>query len=440
MSTIIVFLTGIIVLLFLVAKVKTNAFIGLLSSALVMGLMAGMAPLDAVNTIASGFAATVEDIGLVIIFGVMLGKYLEVSQSTTKMALDSIHVVGQKRSSLAMALSGYIISIPVFSDAAFVLLSPLVRAVAKKANVHKGVIAVSLAAGLLATNVFVPPTPGPLAAAGMLGVDLGKAMLFGGLAALVMTLFGWGYAQFYLRKKPESYYTYEMEQEEEYTLDEEALPNSFVAFCPLVIPLILILSNTICKMFASEGSGAVAITSFIGNPNVALAVGVLVSIALLYKKLGKAAVLKVMDDTLNDAGSIVFIVSAGGALGQVLKVSGAGGGLADIIIGTGLPFILIPYSIAAIIKMINGSGTTSLITTVTICAPIVAKIGLDPILLFLSASAGASICCHVNDSFFWVYARCMGFDMKTALKTLSISNIVESIGALLATLIISLVI
>lgn len=440
MSTLVVFLAGIIVLLFLVAKVKTNAFIGLLSSAFVMGVLAGMPPLDTVNTIASGFAATVEDIGLVIIFGVMLGKYLEVSQSTAKMALDSIRVVGQKRSSLAMAISGYIISIPVFSDAAFVLLSPLARAVAKKAKVHKGVIAVSLAAGLLATNVFVPPTPGPLAAAGMLGVDLGKAMFFGGIAALVMTLFGWGYAQFYLRKKPDSYYTYEMEQEEEYVLEEDKLPSSFVAFSPLVIPLILIISNTICKMTAPEGSGAAAFTSFIGNPNVALLAGVLVSIALLYKKMGKQAILKVMDDTLNDAGSIVFIVSAGGALGQVLKVSGAGNGLADVIISTGLPFILIPYAIAAIIKMINGSGTTSLITTVTICAPIVAKLGLDPVLLLLSASAGASICCHVNDSFFWVYARCMGFDMKTALKTLSISNIVESIGALLATLVISLVI
>lgn len=207
---------------------------------------------------------------------------------------------------------------------------------------------------------------------------------------------------------------------------------------PLLVPLVLIVLNTTCNMLLPKTSLVVKVASFIGDPNVALAMGTLLAIALLGKRLGSKAVMKTMDASLKDAGPIVFITAAGGALGQILKVSGAGDKLAQMVIDTGLPFILIPFAIAAVLKIVQGSGTVAVVTAATLSAPIAAQLGLDPILIFLASGAGARSCCHVNDSYFWVYTNCMGFDMKTGLKTLSISNISMALGGLLATFIASL--
>lgn len=312
-----VFVIGMAVLLILCIKVKANAFISLLATALVMGMLSGMSGADTVSAITSGFSGTVKSIGIVIIFGIMLGNYLDAAKGTNRMAYDAVKLVGQKRAGLAMAITGYIVSIPVFSDAAFVILTPLVKAIHKKTKIPLAILAVSLSAGLLSTHVFVPPTPGPLAAAGLLGIDIGRAILYGAFGA-------------------------------------------------------------------------------------------------------------------------VFMTAAGGALGQVLKVSGAGDSLAQMVLNTGLPFILIPFVISGLLKVVQGSGTVAVTTAATLCAPIAASLGLDPILIFLASGAGARLCCHVNDSYFWVYTNCMGFDMKTGLKTLSISNLSMSLGGLLATFICSL--
>ena len=173
-----VFVIGMAVLLILCIKVKANAFISLLATALVMGMLSGMSGADTVSAITSGFSGTVKSIGIVIIFGIMLGNYLDAAKGTNRMAYDAVKLVGQKRAGLAMAITGYIVSIPVFSDAAFVILTPLVKAIHKKTKIPLAILAVSLSAGLLSTHVFVPPTPGPLAAAGLLGIDIGRAILY----------------------------------------------------------------------------------------------------------------------------------------------------------------------------------------------------------------------------------------------------------------------
>ena len=352
----------------------------------------------------------------------MLGNYLDAAKGTNRMALDAVRLVGQKRAGLAMAITGYIVSIPVFSDAAFVILTPLVKAIHKKTRIPLAILAVSLSAGLLATHVYVPPTPGPLAAAGLLGIDIGQAILYGAFAAVFMTLFGWIFAEIYFRNKP----------------SETDLPGTMASLLPLVVPILLILGKTTCDMLCPEGSLLLTVTSFIGDSNIALAIGAVLAIATLGKRLGGKKVLEIMDKTLKDAGPIVFITAAGGALGQVLKVSGAGDSLATMVVNTGLPFILIPFVISGLLKIVQGSGTVAVTTAATLCAPIAASLGLNPILIFLASGAGARACCHVNDSYFWVYTNCMGFDMKTGLKTLSISNVVMSLGGLCATFICSL--
>lgn len=375
----------------------------------------------------------------------MVGNFLDAAKGTNRMALDTIRMVGQKHASLAMAITGYIVSIPVFSDAAFVILSPLLKALHKKSGIPLAILAVSLSAGLLATHVYVPPTPGPLAAAGLLGIDLGQAIMWGAFAAVFMTLFGWIFAELYFRNKPESYYTFRSDEEQEKemvqpTLEEDSnLPGTWASLLPLLLPIILILLNTSCSMLLPKGHYIRNVTSFIGDSNIALAIGSVAAIMTLGGRLGKEKVLKIMDKSLSDAGSIVFITAAGGALGAVLKQSHAGASLANLVINTGLPFILIPFVISGLLKIVQGSGTVAVVTAATLCAPIASKLGLNPILIFLASGAGARSCCHVNDSFFWVYTNCMGFDMKTGLRTLSISNVAMALGGLFATYIASLV-
>lgn len=436
-----VFVVGMAVLLFLCIKVKANAFVSLLATALVMGILAGMSGEDTVSAITSGFSGTVKSIGIVIIFGIMLGNYLDAAKGTNRMALDAVRLVGQKRAGLAMAITGYLVSIPVFSDAAFVILTPLVKAIHKKTKIPLAILAVSLSAGLLATHVYVPPTPGPLAAAGLLGIDIGQAIMYGAFAAVFMTGFGWIFAELYFRNKPDSFYSFREDYVEEASEDmdqDKDLPGTLASLIPLVVPIVLILLNTTCGMIFPEESPVLQITSFIGNSNIALAIGAVLAIITLGKRLGGKKIMSIMDSTLKDAGSIVFITAAGGALGQVLKTSGAGDTLANLVLNTGLPFILIPFVISGLLKVVQGSGTVAVTTAATLCAPIAASLGLNPILIFLASGAGARLCCHVNDSYFWVYTNCMGYDMKTGLKTLSISNVVMSLGGLCATFICSL--
>ena len=256
--------------------------------------------------------------------------------------------------------------------------------------------------------------------------------MYGAFAAVFMTVAGWIFAELFFKNKPDSYYTFrdseEQEKEEAVSIDDDTdLPGTLASLLPLVVPIVLILINTTCGMLLPEDSAVMKIISFVGDSNIALAIGAILAIVTLGKRLGGKVILDVMDKTLKDAGPIVFITSAGGALGQVLKVSGAGDSLAQGVIHTGLPFILIPFVISGLLKVVQGSGT-----------PIAASLGLDPILIFLASGAGARLCCQVNDSYFWVYTNCMGFDMKTGLKTLSISNVVMSLGGLLATFICSL--
>ncbi len=438
MSIELAFVIGMIVLLVLAIKFRLNAFISLLATAVVIGLLSRMDTVDIIKTITEGFGSTVSSIGIVIIFGVMLGKYLEDSGGAHKMALGAVQMVGEKNSSIAMAISGYLVSIPVFSDVGYVILAPFAKAISQKTKIPMAVLGVSLSAGLLATHVYVPPTPGPLAAAGMLGIDIGRAILYGSFAAIFMTFFGWAFAQFYLAKKGDVFKPEFEESVTEDNLSEQDLPGMFASIFPLLLPMFLILLNTTSKAILPKESTFVRMMSFIGDSNIALAIGVIACVVLLGKRLGKEKVLKVMDRSLSEAGSIIFITAAGGALGAILKSSGAGTAMAEAVMNSGLPFILIPFAIAALLKIIQGSGTVAVVTAATLTAPLAQQLGIDPILIFLATGAGARSFCHVNDSYFWVYTKMSGFDMKTGLSTLSLSNPFMALGGLLATYIVSL--
>lgn len=427
------FLIGLAVLLVMTLRFKINAFIGLLAAALTVGLLSGMSTADTIKGITGGFGKTITSIGVVIIFGVMLGKLLEDSNGAEKMARMAVNLVGQKRSPLAMALSGYIISIPVFSDVGYVILAPLAKAMSSKSKISFPIIAVSLAGGLLATHVYVPPTPGPLAVAGLLKLDIGLVTLWGAFAALVMTLFGWIWAQFFMPKFVPAMIPTDAAE----GASEKDLPGGLAAFVPLLAPIVLILGATTSAMFLPKDSGLRSALAFIGDANVAMAAGVILAALMLGRKFEKGKLLKVLDSSLSEAGPIIFITAAGGALGEILKASGAGKAIAELVAQSGIPFILVPFLVAGLLKTIQGSGTVAVVTASTLCLPLAAQLGMSPLLIFLASGAGARLICHVNDSFFWVFTKMSGFDTAMGLRTLSVGNVFMALGGLVATWIAS---
>ena len=435
MSSVMAFIIGLVVLLFLAIKLRISAFVALLVGAVTIGLLSGMDGVAVVKGITSGFGSTLTSIGIIIIFGVMLGKYLEDSGAARRLAVDCVRMLGQKKSPFAMSIAGYLISIPVFSDVGYVILAPLAKAISNKSGVAFAALAVSLAAGLLATHVYVPPTPGPLAVAGLLKIDIGRAIAYGSFAAIFMTLFGWIWAMVYIAKKhpePFEYHATNTETPADIT-DETHLPGTIPSLLPLLFPMVLILLNTTSAMVLGKKHPVAQFFAFIGDANVALALGALLAIIMLGKRIGKEKVLKIMDASLTESGQIIFITAAGGSLGAILKVSGAGNAVAEYVAQSGLPFILIPFVISGLLKAIQGSGTVAVITAATLCAPMATQLNMDPILIFLATGAGARLICHVNDSFFWVFTKMNEYDMNMGLKTLSISGLPMALGGLFAT-------
>ncbi len=431
------FIIGLVVLIYLAVYLKFNAFLALLISALTIGLLSGMGGKAVMDAITVGFGDTVSKIGIIIILGVILGKVLEDSKGAERMAIGAIKLVGEKRGPLAMAISGFLISIPVYSDVGYVILAPLTKALSKRSKTCLAVIAVSLSSGLLATHVFIPPTPGPLAVAGLLNIEIGEMIIWGSFAAAVMTISGWLYAQFIMPKYlppiiPEIHTEYE---------ESPDMPGLLWSVSPLLLPIMLILLYTSMAMLGiNESNFFVVMIRFIGNPIMAMTFGVVAAIVLLGKRLGpNQALKKIMEASIKDAGPIIFITAAGGSLGQVLETSGAGQAIANLIVSSGLPFILIPFLISGILKTIQGSGTVAIITAATLCLPIARELNANPILIALAAGSGARLVCHVNDSYFWVYTKMNQFDTETGLKTLSASNVFMAFGGLLATWIASLV-
>lgn len=440
------FVAGLVVLLILAIPLRVNAFFSLLVAAAIIGLGSGLGLVATVQVIVNGFGKTVGSIGIIIIFGVVLGQYLEDSGGAKALAQAAVRLVGHKRSPLAMALSGYVVSIPVFSDVGYVILCPLAKAIAQSSRVAFPVIAVALASGLLATHVFVPPTPGPIAVAGLLGIDVGRMILWGGFAAGMMTAGGWAWAQFVLPLylpagaesrdgpigKPEGVGPGGASE-------ANSTPGLLASALPLLLPLLLIVGATTSAMVFPEGNRIREIAAGIGNANVALFFGAFAALVLLRKHLlaGGRPVLGTLEGALKSAGPIIFITAAGGGLGAVLESSGAGKAVAAAIAGSGLPFILVPFAISGLLKTVQGSGTVAVITAATLCRPIAQQLGLDPILIALAAGSGARLVCHVNDSFFWVFASMNGFDTKTSLKTLSMANLAMAGSGLLATWLVS---
>jgi GntP family gluconate:H+ symporter len=432
-----------LVLVFIVvaiAKFKIHPFLILLLAAVLVGFFMGLEDQFILKTISQGFGNTLSSIGIIIAFGAMIGTYLEKSGGTKKIATTLLRIVGQKKSPLAMNMTGMIVSIPVFCDSAFIILSSLNKALSKKTGISLVVFSVALSTGLYVSHVFIPPTPGPLAAAAALEADLGLVILLGSILAIPTALVGYFWALSCNTPLPTT---------EEITPDitaepTEKIPSLLAVVAPILIPILLIALKSIASYpTAPFGTGTlVDVLAFIGHPIPALFIGILFAVALVYKTTKGQERLTWISSSLQDAGVIILITGAGGALGNILRAAELGSLIethfSEIQLGLFLPFIL-----AAILKTAQGSSTVAIITTATIIAPLTPSLGLDTeiskALAVLAIGAGSMTVSHINDSYFWVVSQFSGMTTKTTLKSHTLATFFQGIVAIVLLYILQLV-
>lgn len=427
------------VLILCTVKIKLHPFFALIATTVTFAVISGMDLNVMLEAFASGMGGTVADIGLVIALGTVTGALLEKSGGAEKMAKSILKITGEKHAALGLAITGYFVSIPVFCDSAYVLLSPIAKRLSKDTKISMTTMAVATCMGLHATHMFVPPTPGPLAVAGILNADLGSAILFGALVSIPVTIVAYFAAKFVGKKY---YYLPHVEEEEGGT--ERLLPNTFMAFAPILVPIALMLLKTILSMTGFTGI-AVDAANVLGTPPVALLAGLIIA-AIGYHQIRPEDKTAwgfdgVLAEALRTAGQIVLIVGAGGAFSGVLKASP----LQDIITNSfsGLSIgILAPFVIGAIFRTCVGSATIAMVTSATMVYPLLDVLGfaspMGHIIAMLACAAGGMMVFHGNDDFFWVVTTTSDMDTSVAYKTIPLISVLQSLTALLCVFLLSL--
>ena len=410
---------SVIVMVIAISKMKIHPFIVMVVIALLVGLIwglvypdSGLTPTAVVNEVKSGFGSIMTSIGIVILCGTIIGTILEKTGAALTMANAILKLVGEKNSVVAIGAMGYVTGIPVFCDSGFVVLSPINRALAEQSNTSLAVMATALSGGLYATHCLVPPTPGPIAMAGTLEADLGLTILVGLLVSIPAVAVAIIYAKKIASK-------ISIPANSEYTLEElrakyGKLPGTFQSFAPLLLPIVLIAIASIVD-FPSKPIGTgifYQIVMFIGNPVVALMLGVFLAINLIPDS-EKKNTLDWVSKGVVDSAAILAITGAGGSFGQILKqlpIADSVGALVNSGLG-----VLIPFIIAMILKLAMGASTVAMITTAGMMAPMMESMGfvspIAKVLVVLAIGAGSMVASHANDSYFWVVSQFS--DMKT---------------------------
>lgn len=408
-------------------RFNLHPFLALIVAALFFGICSGMPLNEIVSSIEQGFGGTIGKIGIVIIAGVIIGTFLEKSGGAYALAEHILKIIGKKNVTPAMVLIGYIVSIPVFADSGFVILSPLNKTLTKRAGLSLATTAIGLCLGLMVSHTLIPPTPGPIAAAGILEADLGWVILIGIPVSIPTLFFCWFWAvkvagRVQIDPNPEL-------TEKEFTSRLNVAPSAFHAFLPILVPIVLIVLKSIADYPTQPlgQNGFYQAVSFIGTPLIALLIGIVIAITLP-KQFDKNMLSTSgwVGEGLLAAAMIIMITGAGGAFGKVLQNSGIaesiGKGMSSMSIGLWLPFMA-----AAAIRAAQGSSTVAIITVASILAPMLPSLGLDSslgrALSVLAIGAGSMVASHANDSFFWVVTQMSGMDVKTGYKLMTTGSI-----------------
>ena len=430
---------GVLVLVLCTVKFKIHPFFALIATTVTFAVVSGMNLEEMLAAFTSGMGGTMADIGLVIALGTVTGALLEKSGAAETMAKTILKITGKKHAALGLAITGYFVSIPVFCDSAFVLLSPIAKRISKDTKISMTTMAIALCMGLHATHMFVPPTPGPLAVAGILNADLGYVILFGALVSIPVMLVGYFGAVFMGKK-----YDYLPENVADVP-ENQKLPSPLMAFLPILTPIMLMLLKTIGQMCGLQGV-LMDIFAVLGTPAVALLVGLIIALAgyhQIFPEDTKAWGFDgVFADALKTAGQIILIVGAGGAFSGVLKASPLQSILTNTFSGLTIG-ILAPFIIGFIFRTCVGSATIAMVTAATMITPLMDVLGfaspMGRVIAMLACAAGGLMVFHGNDDFFWVTATTSEMDTSVAYKTIPIISVCQSLAALAVVFVLSII-
>lgn len=445
---IIAFVIAIVAMILLISKLKVHPFLAIMGISLVLAILAGIPLTQIPGVIGSGFSGTFTSIGIVIILGAFIGSVLEKTGAALKLADMVIRLVGEKNPQLAIELMGWVVSIPVFCDSGFVILNPIRKALVKRTGVSSVTMTVCLSCGLYIAHVFIPPTPGPIAAAQTLGV--GDSLLLviglGVLCSIFPLIAGLIYAKAIGKKiksadekadNGEVVKTYE-ELKAEYGL----LPSGLNALAPLIVPILLMGTSSVVAM--AKGTGAIAdFFTFLGTPVMALAVGTVLAIVQLFLAGKKEHFYNLTNETLKTVGPILFVTAAGGVLGKVISSSDMVNFIKENATVLQTMGIFFPFLLSAILKSAQGSSTVAITTTAGIVAPLLPVLGFaTPVeisLVVMAIGAGAMTVSHANDSYFWVVTNFGEMKPEEGYKTQTLMTLVIGVAAMLEIFILSLI-
>lgn len=420
----VVLLIAICVVFFLIIRLKINAFLALISAAITVGALSSEVPFgEVMPETAAAFGRVCGGIGIVIALAALIGQCLMESGAADKIVRVFVRAIGEKNASLSLLTSGYVLSVPVFFDTVFYLLVPLARAMRVRTGKNYLFFLMSICAGGAVTHSMVPPTPGPLAMAATLNIDLGTMILVGAIVGVPMSLAGWLFARFRNANMEiplrETAGLTLAELEELAAKQEEHLPSFALSMAPIVLPVLMITANTLSGALGVTGPMA-DFASFVGNPNFALLVATAIAMYLLMKQKGYS--LTEMGDTVETAfasgGLIILITAAGGSFGGMLQKAGVGKVLGDMAADFGVPLLLMSFLLGALLKVAQGSGTVSMITVSAIMAPLVAtNLPYHPVYIACAIGSGSLVGSWMNDSGFWVYTKMSGLTETESLRT-----------------------
>lgn len=435
-----IIILSVIAMIFAISKFKVHPFIVLTVIAIIVGLLCGLETETVISKVKSGFGNILASIGIVILAGTIIGTILEKTGAALTMANTILKLVGKNHSVLTMGLTGYVTGIPVFCDSGFVILSPISRALADRSNISLAVMGTALSAGLYATHCLVPPTPGPIAMAGTLNANLGLVIGVGLLVSIPATIAGILYAKNVASK-------IDIPANPEFTVEQllekyGKLPGALHSFSPILLPIVLIALKSIAD-FPSHPFGqatAKAFFSFIGNPVIALMIGIFLAMTLIPKSEKKNTLKWVTEGVTNSAG-ILAITGAGGAFGEILKslpiADALSSSLLQMHIGIFLPFI-----IAALLKTAMGASTVAMIVTSAMVAPLMPALGftseLAKALVIMAIGAGSMTVSHANDSYFWVVSQFSDMNTQQAYKCQTGVTLVQGLTTIIVIFIVSI--
>ena len=414
-------------------KFKIRPFLTLLLASLLSGILLRISITETLYLIIKGFYSIVILIGPIIIIGTLLGKFLNETGTSRKMVNTFISYLGIKNISISLNFIGFIISIPVFCDAAFILMSSIIKDLSKITKKNIIFLSICLATGLYSAHVFVPPTPGPIAASAIIGADIGLLFIIGIIVGSIVSVSGYFWVRFLFKQEFKLNLT-------PINSDELVSNKNIISFLPVFIPILLISASTIIKYPALDINQSlfVRIIELFGKPEIALFIGFIMTL-IFVKKDNVKDTSKWLIKSLTNSLEILLITGAGGAIGYIIRESGVINNLSLSNV-SGLASIISIFFIAALVKTIQGSSTVAIVTTCAITAPLLQSIGmtseLEKVILIISIGSGAMTISHINDSYFWVVSKYSNIEMNDVIKFFSTATLIQGLTGLLLSIII----